>query len=317
MNEERNATAGAAWTRHKERGNYWAIRAVVLLYRFGGKFLVLPVVYIVTTYFFLTHAKTRRYSRAYLTKVAASNGVIKPTEVTLRLVWQHYMAFAHALVYRIAAWMGQIHYRDVDFPERETMMEEQGSQQGSVILGAHFGNMDMCRALVAKNQGLTMNVIVNFQDTEHFNRALKSIDPGLSVNLIAIGGIDPATAIQIQDKLESGESLVMFSDRISPESESRNIDVDFLGEKVTLPEGPFRLAVSLACPVYFMTCVYEHGRYKMHYHKLWDGKSGHKRREKIQALVAGYIGILTALCKAHPLQWFNFYDYWCEFTDKK
>lgn len=300
----------------KERGNYWSVRAIVLLYRFGGKFLMLPMVYLVTTYFFLTSAKTRACSRAYLSKVANCNGSIQSVDVTTKLVWKHYMEFALALVNRISAWMGDTHYTDVEFPERGELENIQGKNQGSVILGAHFGNMDMCRALVSKNNALAMNVVVDIKDTENFNQVLKSINPDLGVNLISIGKIDPATAIAMQDKLNMGESLVMFADRGSSGSKNSNISAQFLGKEILLPMGPFRLAVSLGFPVYFITCIRDGNKYKMHYKALWDGVSGNKRSDKITSLVESYIGTMTNLCKQYPLQWFNFYDYWSEFTNK-
>src|SRR5690625_2000536 len=57
------------WADVKERGHYWGMALLVMLYRVFGRWLLYPLVGVVVTYFFLTRRATRRYSALYLRRV--------------------------------------------------------------------------------------------------------------------------------------------------------------------------------------------------------------------------------------------------------
>jgi predicted LPLAT superfamily acyltransferase len=157
-----------------------------------------------------------------------------------------------------------------------------------------------------------MNVVVNHQHAEKFNRLLKYTNPDADINLISTNSINPGTAIELKQKLAEGESVVLLADRVSEGSLGRVLPVDFLGEKTALPEGVFRLAARLECPVYFMTCINNKSGFTMLFKQLAETCSDGSRTEIINKLVANYLQALTDACIEAPLQWFNFYDYWAE-----
>lgn len=304
------SASGSEWTKESERGTYWAMRCMVILYRYGGHLLVYPVLILVVSYFFITRARTRRYSREYLLKVAQYTGKFEIKDVNIILIWRHYMSFARALLYRVRAWMGNVSLQDVRFDEREELMVQQQSGQGSVILGAHFGNMELCRAVVTQSKHLTMNVVMNTRHAAKFQRLLKSANSNIDVNLITTQSINPSTAIELKEKLERGESLVLLADRVAEGSDQRKIPVEFLGEATALPEGVFRFAMRLEFPIYFITCIRKGKGFKIIFKLLATGDRSGSRSERTKKLVADYLEVLTDLCREAPLEWFNFYDYW-------
>ncbi|MDO3387792.1 hypothetical protein QWI17_18255 [Gilvimarinus sp. SDUM040013] len=293
------------WTDIRERGNLQAMRLLFWFYRHGGRFLVYPVVCVVVFYFYLTRSATRRHSALYLQR--ATN---KP--VTRWQVWRHHMAFARALMDRLGAWMGRIERTNVSFPGHATMLELQKKKQGGVLLGAHFGNLEMCRAVVENDGSLKLNVILHTANTENFNELLRSASDKAEVRLIQVTEVTPATAMMLKEKLDQGEFLILLADRLPPGNSERFFSADFLGAQAQFPTGPFWLALMLDVPVFFMAGYTTPAGYEASLELLYDGgRVPRSHRDAVcQEILGAYLQHLEALCRKYPLQWFNFFDYW-------
>jgi len=103
-----DSPATEQWSSISERGSYTGLRLLALLYRCAGRWLLYPIVMLVVTYFFISRASTRRYSRHYLQRTL--NRPVRWLDL-----WRHQMAFATALMDRTGAWMGKIQRQDVAF----------------------------------------------------------------------------------------------------------------------------------------------------------------------------------------------------------
>lgn len=294
----------AEWHEQRERGSRLGMTLLFWLYRHGGRFLILPIVYLVVFYFFITRAATRRYSRLYLERVGAS--------VSLWSVWLHHLSFARALIDRLGAWMGRIKRTDVDFSGHQRLLQLQREKKGAVMLGAHYGNLEMCRAVVENEGALKLNVILHTANTQNFNRLLDSASDQVQVRLIQVAEITPATAIELKQKLDDGEFLILLADRLPPGNQQRYFEYEFLGAQAHFPVGPFWLALLLQAPVFFMAGYRTESGYRAELQPLYNGAKVPRRdRDKMcRALLGGFVAQLETLCRRNPLQWFNFYDFW-------
>ena len=116
--------------------------------------------------------------------------------------------------------------------------------------------------------------------------------------------------------IESGEMVVIAGDRVSAHTD-RNIDVPFLGKNAHFPYGVFLLIALLNAPTYFVTglrrkdfCI--NPKYDMFVKKnqISFDCTRKEREEKIKQTVEDFVRNLEDLCKLHPYQWYNFYDFW-------
>ncbi len=298
------------WLAMRERGSLWSMRLALWLYRRGGHLLLYPAAWLAVLYFFFSRPATRRYSRRYLHRVLG-----RP--VGWRTLWRHQWAFARSLIMRLAAWMDRIKLSEVDFPGHQTLLELQQQRRGPVLLGAHFGNLEMCRALVENDQSLTLNVILHTAPDEKFSRVLHSISDRSRVRLIPVGEVTPLTAMQLQEKLARGEILIMMADRLPPGNEERHFTQAFLGREARFPAGPFLLSLLLEAPVYFFVGYETPRGYTTRFELLKEaGRVPRSRREQIcKDMLSDYVTQLEAVCREQPLQWFNFYDFWNEDED--
>ncbi|WP_020208027.1 hypothetical protein [Gilvimarinus chinensis] len=298
----------AEWHKQRERGSRIGMALLFWLYRHGGRFLILPVVYVVVFYFFLTRSATRRYSRLYLKRAEAS--------VSLWNVWLHHVSFARALVDRLGAWMGRIKRTDVEFSGHQRLLQLQREKQGAVMLGAHYGNLEMCRAVVENEGTLKLNVILHTANTQKFNQLLDSASDQVQMRLIQVEEITPATAITLKQKLDDGEFLILLADRLPPSNEQRFFTQKFLGVDARFPVGPFWLALLLQAPVFFMAGYRSKNGYRAELQPLYNGAKvlRSQRDETCRVLLHGFVTQLEILCRRNPLQWFNFYDFWGDDT---
>src|SRR5690554_190562 len=151
------------WANMSERGHYGALKLLYWLYRYGGRPLLYPPLALVVGYFYCTRPATRRHSRDYLRRVLGR-------EPGRWQVWCHHWSFGVALLNRLGAWMDRIQRTDVRFPGHELMLSLQAQKRGAIMLGAHFGNLEMCRAVVENDGSLKLNVILHKAGQEKFNR---------------------------------------------------------------------------------------------------------------------------------------------------
>lgn len=305
------------WSSMRERGSIWGIRLMLFAYKVMGRTLASLLLYPIIGYFTLTAQKARQTSLQYLRKVYAFKGghPLFPNEPTARHSFRHFMSFGRAALDKLAAWMGDIKRTDITWPNRELLLKHLREKQGAVLLGAHFGNIEVLRAIAEDNPELKMNVLVFTQHAQHFNNVLRALHPNNQVELIPVEQINVSTGVLLKERVERGEMVVILADRISEGTQHRSQRVSFLGESAAFPEGPFILASLLNCPVYLLFCLHTQKRhYSIHLEAFSERirLPRKTRKEALHEVIQLYASRLEKLCLQAPYQWFNFYDFWQE-----
>ena len=301
------------WSRLAERGGITGLRLVAAACRLvgarGAKLLLYPAV----GYFFLTGAAARRASQDYFASLRRFAG---ERSATPRPGWatsfRHMMAFAESALHKLAAWMGRADTIEVRFPERARLDALLAGGRGAMLLSAHLGNLEMSRALFAAERRVAVNAVVYTDHAPAFERALMEASPDYAVNLIHVSAIGPDTCIDLKDRIDRGELLVIVGDRTPAAENGRVSVVDFLGAPAAFAHGPYMLAAVLECPVYFFFCVREGEGYRMYLEPFAERvELPRKARDAaLREYVRRYARRLEELCLRAPYQWFNFYDYW-------
>lgn len=298
------------WSRQAERGSALGLRLTVLSYRLLGdtfaRLLLRPIV----GWLFLSGKAARKASLDYLRRLHAMQpGAPAPTWGN---AYRHMLAFADANLDKLAAWTGRVAHAGLTFDRQRDFEALLASGHGAVLLGAHFGNLEMMRALAHLNGIARVNAVVYTDHAQRFNAALASTDPGFEVNLLQISNLGPDTAILLREKIERGELLVIVGDRTPPAENGRVVTADFLGAPALFPQGPFILAALLECPVFLFVCAREQRGYCVHFEPFAERiELPRGRREAAIAVYAQrYADRLAVLCQRAPFQWFNFFDFW-------
>lgn len=307
------------WSRTPERGSLLGMQIMLASYRLLGRRGFSLLLYPVIGYFWLTGRAQREASRAYLARLetfASAQGVALPTEP--RSSFRHFLRFGEAALDKLAGWRGDITEQQVELVGAEHYQAAINSGKGVLLLGSHLGDLELCRALGSRKQGLRINALVFTRHAARFNALLKQINPDSHLNLIQVQELGADTAILLKEKLEQGEWVVIVGDRTSVTREKRVIWADFLGAPAPFPLGPFVLSSVLGCPVYLMFGLKEQGRFRVHFEPFADGQPLPRqgRQQILASRVQAYADRLQHHCLRAPLDWFNFFDFW-QLTDEQ
>jgi predicted LPLAT superfamily acyltransferase len=226
------------------------------------------------------------------------------------------LTFSQSLLDKMSAWMGDIHKMVIDFQKPKEYEKLALSGKGALLIGSHLGNLELARALAIYNKHIHVNAVVYSENAQRFTSVLRELHVDFGVNLIQVSNFGPETAIQLKEKVDSGELVVIVGDRTPPlnEASGRICRVDFLGKKAPFAQGPFVLASLLDCPVYLFFCLYEEGRHRIYMEHFAEQihLTREKRMENLHTYIQQYASRLEYYCLKTPMQWFNFYDFWRE-----
>ncbi len=311
-----NADIPTHWASMEERGILWGMRFLLGVYLLLGRSFFRLFLYPVVGYYFLTNHRARSASRDYLHRLhrfAPQLGL----EGSWWYSYRHFVSFAECLLDKIVVWLGRFETESVCFPQREAFLELVDRGQGSLIITAHLGNLEVGRALADARRQLRLNILVHTKHAEKFNRLLASVDRTRQMTLIQVTEITPAVAIQLQERIQAGELVVLVGDRIPVASPARVVEVPFLGGAAAFPQGPYLLAHLLQCPVYTLFCYLgRDGHYRIHLDKLADRirlpRKPADRGAAIERYARAFAHRLEHHCLQAPLQWFNFYPFWSQ-----
>ena len=304
------------WAGQRERGSFILMKFTALLARLLGRRLISPLLYLIVLYFYLFGAKARRSIHQYQRNLANWSGRTE-LQPTRRSVFRHFMNFADTLLDKLDVWNGKLGLEQVTLVDPDNacaQLHQQG--RGQMLVAAHLGNLEVCRALAELGEQVTMNVLVHTKHAEQFNRLLGEAG-ATHLRLIQVSELDAAIMLQLSERLERGEWLAIAGDRV-PLKGSRKVSVDFLGKPAAFPQGPWLLAGLLQCPVKLIHCLKIDKRYQVIIEPFAERLHWKRseRDEVIRHWTQRYADQLAQRCLDAPLQWFNFYPFWNEDDDK-
>ncbi|MGY8830662.1 MAG: LpxL/LpxP family acyltransferase [Pseudomonadales bacterium] len=303
------------WAGQRERGSFILMKFTAWLARLLGRRLISPLLYLIVLYFYLFGAEARRSIYQYQRNLATWSGrrELQPSRLS---VLRHFMSFTDTLLDKLDVWNGKLGLEQVTLIDPSnacTQLRQEG--RGQMLVAAHLGNLEVCRALAELGEQVTMNVLVHTKHAEQFNRLLGEAG-ATHLRLIQVSELDAAIMLQLSERLERGEWLAIAGDRV-PLTGSRTVDVNFLGKPAAFPQGPWLLAGLLQCPVNLIHCLKIDNRYQVIIEPFAE-RLQWKRSERdavIRHWTQRYADQLAQRCLDAPLQWFNFYPFWNEDDD--
>ncbi len=303
------AAASAHWAGRRERGSFALMKLTAWAVRMLGRKPMAPVLYLIVLYFYLFGRSARHSAWTYQRNLANWSGRADLTP-NAGSVYRQFIAFADTLLDKLDVWGGRLSLDRLVLHDEGDLHAALKAPRGQLLVGSHLGNLEICRALAELGRQVEMNVLVHTRHAEHFNRLLSESGAN-NLRLIQVSELDPATMMELSQRLDAGEWLAIAGDRV-PLHGARIATADFLGQPANFPEGPWLLAGLLQCPANLLFCL-KHGR-QFHVHLEPFAECIQWRRAErdavVQQWVQRYADRLAARCLEAPLQWFNFYPFW-------
>ncbi len=256
------------------------------------------------TYLLTSPRRMRRASRRYLTRALG-----RPAG--WRDLWRLYFTFAATLLDRAYLLTGRTEGYDFTVEGLEAMQGHAAAGRGCILLGAHFGSFDALRSIGGAGAPVEIRVLMHRHMADAAHALFNALDPSRAACVITLG--DPAAMIEASECLERGGIVGILGDR-APRGE-RMISVPMLGRDAPFPGGPLQLAAILGAPVLLCFGVWLGPRRYLLRFEPFAERVMIERGNRDAALtvwLTRYAGRLDGLCRAHPYNWFNFYDFWQE-----
>ncbi len=301
------------WAKQNERGNRFFLtltRLIVKHFPLGG---IRFVTFWVVLYFFLTSKKMRRHIQRYQHYLQQSHPEV---QLPRYAVFKQFLAFGEAITDRFAVWQRKIRYQDLIVDDADNLYADMDNPvgRGQILVCSHFGNIEICRALVGSGHhpNFHLNVLVHNRHAEEFNKAL--VEAGADdLSLIQVEDLDAQKMLALAERIERGEWIAIAADRV-PIRGDKTESVHFLGKSAQFPQGAWLLASLLKTPINTVFCIKEKGKYRLQLRRFSSAIQGRRqvRDQNIQSAMQKYANLLAKECAKNPLLWFNFYNFWNE-----
>jgi predicted LPLAT superfamily acyltransferase len=284
------------------------------VHRLFGRWLFRLCLYPVVTWYWLSHPLARRASHDYLARLQRGTGALGRAPTAWHSL-KHFYAFAETLLDKLLAIGGHYPFERVryagDAVIHAHMARAKRGGVGGIIVTAHIGCLELCRAMAGRQGALRLNVLVHTAHAERFNRILKTLAPDAGINLLQVRDMSAATAMMLADKVRAGEFVAIAGDRV-PLSGERTVTVPFLGAPASFPIGAYVLASLLDCPLFAIGCVRQGEGHLLRFAQLAQTVDLPRatRDDALTQHASRYVEWLTALLVQSPYDWFNFYDFW-------
>jgi predicted LPLAT superfamily acyltransferase len=300
------------WVTVKEAGALNGMRIMVWVHSIFGRPVFGIVLVPVMIYFFIRRGTSRRASMDYLRRVKRCYPESLGGRSLTWLSFRHYLAFGHSLLDKYLAWAQTPAGIAMDPEEEKILLEVEASGKGCLIIGSHFGNLEYSRGIAIRHPGLVINVLMYDQHAEKFNALMKESESESRMNLIQVTDLDFELALQLREKVQRGEWVVIAGDRVPVGENKRICRAMFFGNKANFPVGPYVLASLLHCPVYLLHCfrIEEHYRLVIEFFEDEIRLQGKNKQQVYERAAQKFAQALEKQVAQSPLQWFNFYDFW-------
>ncbi len=302
------------WLARREHGSALGVRAGRFLVRTLGRHAGAVGLWPTALYFALADAKLRRASQDWLATAwqapAGREALGAPPGFGATL--RHVRAFAENVFHRTLLWGGDDTLFEIDHHGGEALLALAKEGRGAVLYGAHLGSFDMLR-LIARLYGLSVNVLMYTDNTEQVNAFFAALGDGQRMRVIALRPGSLKHSFEIKAALARGEFVGILADRLWPGSRERAFETSFAGRPAGFPLSPFLLGTTLGAPLFLSLCFASGPRryFAVTEPLFAGGMLPRAERERAAADVAErYVRRLESYALAHPLQWFNFYDFW-------
>jgi len=245
--------------------------------------------FFVVSYYFFRASDIKKITKKYYQNIGLtySNG----------LYFGHLYAFALSVLNRFASGFDPKSLNAVSINSDAVRYGE----KGSILLISHFGSWGIAQNLL--RFGRAINIVMKEAYKKDIKKIEQSIKEDKELPIKVIDLNDGFTALtKIAAAISKNEIIGMMVDRIYDENSV--VNARFYDKTVRLNKNPFELAAKMDIPLYTVFVV---GDKKNGFEFIFsDRLTGHG----IQELAASYAKNLEDMTRAHPLLWFNFYDFW-------
>lgn len=187
---------------------------------------------------------------------------------------------------------------DTEVVGLEHVLNARDAGTGMIYALPHMGNWEAA-APVAISHGVPVvavaEVLPNKRITDWFTEMRAEF--GIEI-VLATGRIEVMR--ELEKAIAENKAVALLSDR---DLKGRGVEVEFFGERTTLPPGPATLAVRTGAPLLPVGCYFRDGGYKVVIRPPLPIPRDGAKTERVETLTQSLAHQLEELISAAPQQW--------------
>ncbi len=225
----------------------------------------------------------------------------------LRALWLAYCnhcLFSQVVIDRFAMYAGrQFHLEMQGYEHFRHLAAQPG---GFVQLSAHVGNYELAGYSLTSDQK-DMYALVFGGEKQTVMAGRSNQFRRQNIRMIVIQP-DMSHLFELNKALADGQIVSMPADRTF--GSDKTLPVMLLGDRLRLPQGPFRVAVMRGCPVLAVNVMKSAATtYQVMVQPL-DYDRQAPRQQQLQQLADAFAANLEQTIRCYPTQWYNYFDLW-------
>lgn len=232
----------------------------------------------------------RRHARRVLGDGADADGI------ALEMMRSYGRYYAEALWARARRVDAMLAGTEVEGLDKIIAAGEAGN--GMIYALPHMGNWEAA-APIAVNLGIDVvavaEVLPNRRITDWFTEMRSEL--GIEI-VLATGRVEVMR--RLEKAIAENKAVALLSDR---DLKGKGVEVEFFGERTTMPPGPATLAIRTGAPLLPVGCYFEDGGHRVVVHDPLDAPPEGPRGERVVALTQQLATELEAIIREAPEQW--------------
>lgn len=238
--------------------------------------------------------RRRSMARRHARRVLGGEG--DPEETSREMMRSYGRYYAEALWARQRRIPGMLASTQVEGLDK--IIDAWKAGTGMIFALPHMGNWEAA-APIADNLGIRVvavaEVLPNRRVTDWFT-AMRS-DFGIEI-VLATGRIEVMR--RLERAIADNKAVALLSDR---DLRGKGVEVEFFGEKTTMPPGPATLAVRTGAPLFPVGCYFDDGGYHVVVHDAVPIPADGGRSERVSAVTQRLARELEMIVSQAPEQW--------------
>jgi predicted LPLAT superfamily acyltransferase len=286
-------------------GSDWQHQAFYLAIRWGGRRAAYLLLYVVVAYYVLFSSLARERASHYLKRRFPRNS-------GYQRLWHCYLLileFGKVLVDRAVVGILGPGSFEVSLAGREELLKLRDENRGLILMTAHAGCWQVAMSALDFLHR-PVNMLMRREDGDIDRHYYEHAGLPCPYQVIDPTGYLGGT-LEMLGALKQGQIVSVMGDRLLG-SDRSNVQVDFFGERATLPFSAYKLASATGAPVVvFFTRKDGSASYRMQLAKVIrvpqiKGRSA----ESFTPFAQQFAEALEDFSRRHPYQFYNFHNMW-------
>jgi len=218
----------------------------------------------------------------------------------------NHFSFGMVVVDKFAAYAGKKFKTEI--VGREAVEERLAAEGSFILLSAHIGNGEMAGFTIDSPRPVYSLLFGG--ESAVMQEGRRAVFAAHNMQMV-LASEDMSHIFTLNNALDEGSVVIIYADRVF--GSSKSVACSFLGAEARFPQGPFALAAMRETPVLsFFVMKSGLRRYRVYVDKVEVGRAGagRSRATAVADMAQGFASRMEAALRRHPMQWFNFYDFW-------